>query len=403
MRVLMLSYGHLRPTSGASQIGGAARQCLKLSKALISQNVDVTILTNRLSWSHPAHGTVEGVPVVFLNTWRPLFDRRGLTRVGTYVYMLCTLLYLFRHRNEYDIIHAHSALVSGFVGVLAGRWLKRTSIIKVMNSGFRNDIVRFRQDRTTPGARWMADYLIHCDRVITLNTMAYDQLISLGFRPTQIELIPNGVEVAEIEAKKSYDGADVMRVIFVGRLDEAKGLDVLLDAFKILITRQAARACQLTIVGKGPLECQLHERARALGIAEWVRFAGEVMDVPAYLSGCDIFVLPSRAEGVSNALLEAMASGLACIATDIPGNDVLIQHERNGLLVEEDAEVALAGAIHRLASDADLRERLGRAARQTVEHQFDIADIAREYASLYKRLLETSKCVGIVLHPKSSQ
>ena len=382
----MLSYGNLQPAPDAPQIGGSARQCLKLSKALVKQNIDVTIVTNRLFRRDPAYKIIDGVPVVFMNTWRPLFRHRGLGRLGEYAFILRTLLYFFWHRDEYDIVHAHSALEPGFVGVLAGKWFNKKSVIKVMNSGFRNDIIRFRQDKSIPGSRWMADYLVNCDRVITLNELAYNELIDLGFRSDQIALIPNGVEIAEIELKTLYNNADTIRVIFVGRLDKTKGLDVLLNAFKILTTQMATIDCQLTIVGKGPLKQQLHEMVEALGIAGYVHFAGEVKEVPVYLSNSDIFVLPSRAEGMSNALLEAMSAGLPCITTDIAGNSALIQHERNGLLVEKDAAVAVARAVHRLATTPDLRKRLGRTARQTVEEQFDIAHIAKRYSKLYKEI-----------------
>jgi len=386
MRILMLCFGHLRPRPAAPQIGGASRQCLKLSGALVHQDVDVTILTKRMFWGDPARETIEGVPVVFLNTWRPVFNRRGLSRLGVYVSMLCALSYLVRHREEYDIIHAHCALDPGFVGVLAGKWLHKKSIIKVMNSGFRNDVMRFRQEKTIVGSRWMADYLVNCDRVITLNELAYEQLVALGFRADQIELIPNGVEVAEIAAKASYDGVDVARVIFVGRLDKAKGLDVLLRAFKAL-SKEPATRCQLTLLGKGPQEQQLREMVERLGISDRAHFAGEVSDVPAYLARSDIFCLPSRAEGISNALLEAMASGLPCITTDIAGNNAVIQHERNGILVAPDDEVALAEGIRRLANHSDLRERLGRAARRTVRDHFDITHVAKQYIGLYEKLL----------------
>jgi len=383
----MLNYGHLEPLPTAPEIGGAARQCLKLSRALVRQNVDVTILTNRLSWRHPARRTIDSVPVVYLNAWHPFFYRKGLKRFGLWAFILRAYAYLHHHQREYDIVHAHSALVTGFVSALAGKRLRKKSIIKVMNSGPQNDILRFRQDRTIPGARWMADYLVHCDRAVTLNLLAYEELLMLGFRADQIELIPNGVEVADIAPKASYGQNGIVRATFAGRLDEAKGLDVLLAAIQQLTLQSPAVVCQLVVFGKGPLKRQLEESAMVMGVADQVCFAGEVRDVPAQLIASDIFVLPSRAEGISNALLEAMAAGLPCITTDVPGNNTLIQHERNGLLVEKDNARALARAIHRLVDDCALRERLGRGARRTAEERFDITQIAGKYISLYQRLL----------------
>jgi glycosyltransferase involved in cell wall biosynthesis len=322
-----------------------------------------------------------------LNAWHPFFNRKGLRRFGLCAFMLRAYAYLHRHRQEYDIVHAHSAKITGFVGVLAGRRLKKKNIIKVMNSGLQNDVLLFRQDKTIPGARWMADYLVHCDRAVTLNPLAYDELLALGFRPDQIEMIPNGVEAADIAPKAGYASDGIVRAAFAGRLDRPKGLDVLLEAVRILSLQERASPCQLVVLGKGPLRQALEQLAAAMGITDRVQFMGEVNDVPSHLIKADMFVLPSRAEGISNALLEAMAAGLPCVVTDIPGNNTLIRHDQNGLLVDRDDAASLARAIRQLADDGALRERLGRSARRTVEEQFDIRSIARRYIDLYQRLL----------------
>jgi glycosyltransferase involved in cell wall biosynthesis len=390
MRIAMLSYGHLEPTPRAPEVGGSARQCLKLSKALARKNIEVAILTNRLSWGDPAEKTIDGVRVVYLNTWRPIFDHRGLGRFRIYAYMVCVLGYLWRHKDEYDVIHAHSALEPGFVGVLAARWLNKKSIIKMMNSGFRNDIARFRGSKTMWGSRAMADYLIHCDRVIALNNLARDELIGFGYRPEQIELIPNGVQVDAIRPKTSYNSSGATRLAFVGRLARAKGLDVLLKAIEILKRQAPHPGYWLTILGRGALQQHLEEMSEDMGISAQVEFAGEVADVESHLAQSDIFVLPSHAEGISNALLEAMAVGCPCITTNIPGNNSLIQHEQNGLLVEQGDARGLAAAIERLATHSELRQQFGRAARETVEKRFDISSIADRYIRLYDSLVETS-------------
>ena len=390
MKILMLTGGHLLPDPHAPEIGGAARQCLKLSKALIKQHIDVTILTKRLNTHDPVHQSIDGVPVTFVNTGYKLFNRRGLKRMGIYMYIVGTLVYLLRHRQEFDIIHAHSALTTGFVGVLAARWLKKKSIIKVMNSGAYNDIITFRETKTIIGASQMAGYLAHCDAAITLNPLAFDELQRLGFKPSQLVSIANGVEVDNIDVKRSYTAAGPIRFLFVGRLAPAKGLEILLEAFKRLITELETPSCRLTIVGKGSLMPELELLAEQWDIVKYVDLPGEVPNVTDYLSQADIFVLPSRAEGISNALLEAMASGLPCITTDVPGNNTVIQHEQNGLLVEVDNPIELTEAMLRLVENEQLRCQLGQAARHTVEHTFSISTTANEYIRLYNRLIAAS-------------
>jgi glycosyltransferase involved in cell wall biosynthesis len=359
-----------------------------LSRALARQNVKVSIVGIRVSGRYPARACIDGVHMTFLNVWHSVFERRGFRRLGQYAFLLCALGFLARHRDEYDVIHAHSPKMPGFASVLAARRLGKKSVVKLMNSGPRNDFKRWRGEKTIWGSRAMADYLLNCDRIIALNDLAYRELTAFGFRTDQIALIPNGVEVDRFTAKTSYDIADATRVVFVGRLAQAKGLDVLLEALGRLNTQTPGKY-QLTIVGKGSLREPLEATAETLGIAESVHFAGQVEDVSPFLSHSDVFVLPSRAEGISNALLEAMATGLPCIASDIPGNHALIQNGENGLLVESDNPQALAEAIHEMSIEPEQRIRLGQAARKTVESRSDIAVTAKQYIELYRKVLQT--------------
>jgi glycosyltransferase involved in cell wall biosynthesis len=103
----------------------------------------------------------------------------------------------------------------------------------------------------------------------------------------------------------------------------------------------------------------------------------------------DAFVLPSRAEGISNALLEAMAVGVPVIASDVPGNTDVVEHEANGLLVEVDDPASLAAAILRLVDEPDLRERLRQEARRTVETRYSIGHVAERYVDLYRQLVSS--------------
>jgi glycosyltransferase involved in cell wall biosynthesis len=174
-------------------------------------------------------------------------------------------------------------------------------------------------------------------------------------------------------------------LIFVGRLHEQKALDVLLMAFQKLC------AChpnlRLQLLGDGPLHETLTRLAEQLGIAGQVDFFGSTEQVFEYLHKADIFILPSRAEGLSNALLEAMACGLPVITSNIPANAAVIEHERNGLLFTVEDPASLADGVNSLIDSTDLRERLGKNARQTVEKQYGLDFIAERYIALYREML----------------
>ena len=113
---------------------------------------------------------------------------------------------------------------------------------------------------------------------------------------------------------------------------------------------------------------------------------GVVAEVERYYRAADAFVLPSAVEGMSNALLEAMAQGLPCIGTRISGSEELIEHGVNGLLVPRDDPSALSAALREILNDATLRRKLGRAARQTVEKSYTIESVAQCYLKLYEEL-----------------
>jgi glycosyltransferase involved in cell wall biosynthesis len=123
-------------------------------------------------------------------------------------------------------------------------------------------------------------------------------------------------------------------------------------------------------------------------LSSQVHLPGQVKNVAEYLQAADLFVLPSRAEGLSNALLEAMAVGLPIVATAVGGTSDAISHGGNGLLILPEDQVALSEAIISLLQDSALRERLGYAARCTVETEYTISSVAARYLELYQTLAE---------------
>ncbi|MDE0840495.1 MAG: glycosyltransferase, partial [Kiritimatiellae bacterium] len=165
-----------------------------------------------------------------------------------------------------------------------------------------------------------------------------------------------------------------------------KGFDVLFEAWVQVIDQRPD--AKLTVVGVGdaaPWQAYLAGHAKA---SESVTFMGRLDDpYEAYL-GAGVFVLPSRVEGMSNALLEAQSSGLACVVSDIPGNRAVVSHDVNGLTVPVGDAGALAEGMLRLLGDTDLRARLGHAAREHMEQRFGLARVVDQLTDLYRSLVE---------------
>lgn len=160
------------------------------------------------------------------------------------------------------------------------------------------------------------------------------------------------------------------------------------------------KSLKLLIVGSGSLESHLKTLSHSIGIAGSVDFVGSVQNLSNYLKGSDLFVLSSRSEGMSNALLEAMSYGIPCIATNVGGNGELLGGEdkeirlgehvmaKNGLLVNPDDVKGLSEAILYVIRNQRIGEEMGRRGRKFIEKNFQIDLIADRYIALYRHMLE---------------
>ena len=371
-------------------VGGAERQAHKLAKTLKAKKVDVKISTGWWYRGTPQRETLDGISVYRNHTLWEMFGVRGLRRFGGYLYMFTLLWHLWRRRREYDILHVHGLNYHAAVAVLAARWFHRKTVVKLANSGQASDIHKMRIGQQLPLSRFLLPLALQSDRFIATNREIVQELIADGVPADRITQLPNGVETDSIPAKVSYGLHDTVRLIFVGRLHQQKGLDVLFAAFQQLLKKYPSLNLRLQLLGDGPLRENLLALAKQLEIASHVEFVGMTEQVFDYLQQADIFILPSRSEGQSNALLEAMSCGLPVIVSDIPANLEVIENEKNGLTFRAGNSDALANTATSVLDSAELRERLGRAARQTIERHYSLDATAECYISLYKDLLTDS-------------
>jgi len=221
----------------------------------------------------------------------------------------------------------------------------------------------------------------------------------IGVRAERITTICNGVDVARFAPGCGEAAAGLPPALArapqrcligtVGRLRPVKDQATLVAAFARVIEQRPAlrESIGLLIVGDGPSRPDLQARAQALGVADRVHFAGASADVAEWLRAMDVFVLPSLNEGISNTLLEAMASALPTLATAVGGNPELVREgEGGGLFAPGDIE-ALAGRLAAYATQPDLRARDGAAARLRAEREFSLERMVQAYAGLYGGLL----------------
>jgi sugar transferase (PEP-CTERM/EpsH1 system associated) len=226
----------------------------------------------------------------------------------------------------------------------------------------------------------------------------------VGIAPAKVVRIHNGVDTEryapgdrdEIRARLGIRSCQTV-VGTVGRLDPVKDQATLIQAF----ARLAAEAV-LVIAGDGPCRNELRDQATALGLGDRVRFLGERHDVSQVLRAMDVFVLPSIAEGISNTILEAMATGLPVVATRVGGNPELVVPGVTGQLVPRQNPDALAESIGEYLSDPVQRSDHGAHARARATGVFGLDAMRDAYADLYARLGGIGPARPVMAHPAGS-
>ena len=369
-----LAIGHLL-NSFHPRIGGAERQAAALAREQVADGHEVHVLTRRL----PALPTLDALDGVTIH-------RLPAGRLGALCFVTAGVRFIHTRRRPFDVLHAHQARANAALGLLARGLGGPPLVIKVAGL----DVPQ----RGTPGDRARTAMLRRADAVVALTASMRAELAALGVPEARLYVIPNGVDGAhhhpvtasERDHARAALGLDsrALVVLFLGRLTAVKGPDLLLDAWADLIQEDGVGNAILLFAGDGPLAPALGERARGFPPGG-VRFLGAVADPAPLYRAADVLALPSRSEGLSNTLLEGMASGLAIVATDVGGNREVITQGETGRLVAPEPR-AFARALAEILADPALRAAMGEAASSAAGRLYDLRAIARRYEELYRNV-----------------
>jgi glycosyltransferase involved in cell wall biosynthesis len=366
-------------------VGGSERQAEKLAVALADAGFRVTILTPWLDPDSPASErvsevTIERFPLIDLSR---RFHVPGLAALNV-PYIIWQIARTVGPRLKgFDVLHCHLASLQTAAAAFAGRMAGVPVLCKAATADVRSDLGKI--EETGVSGRLVAWLARACVQCWVATTMAVQEaLIRAGVDPARIVSIPNGVESERPAGGRERD--KVRTFLYLGRLSSNTGRDVptLIRAFDRVAT--ACPDIELALVGAGELFDETRQLSEGCRSRDRIHLPG--FDRPAkWLAWADCFVLPSRREGLSNALLEAMAAGLPCIANDIPPNREVLDGGNAGLLVPAEDCDALEAAMRRMIDDVEMSRRLGKAARERVVDTYTIEAVAQRYARLYESLL----------------
>lgn len=357
---------------------GAERQALAQGAELARRGHVVHVITH----------AVPGYPIrdeeyqgIFIHRWIKS-SRRGPLFAWTFVRSVSRALRRFR--GELDVIHAHQGLWEAVATGVARPWRRgMATLIQPASSGYYGEADQLRRTRGFPVLRQI---ILHNPAFAAISAEIERQWLELGVPRNRIVRMASGVDADHFHPGPSLVESALPsrpRVLFTGRLHPQKNLPLLLRAW-----RQVARetSANLVLVGPGSDREALTLLAVELGIADRVQFAGAVPDPAEHLRAADLFVLPSVAEGMSNSLLEAMATALPCVVSGIGGNTDLITDGETGRLVADPSPEAWAKTLIELLHDPETARRMGDAARRRIDDEFSLRVVVDRYVDLYRRM-----------------
>jgi len=355
---------------------GAEMQVERLAGKLIGLGHQVAVLTQRRVPQSLPFEIINGISVHRVDFPLSYWTYRDIGK---------QFRFLVRKRHSYDIIHSHQCFNHAVVDALAAWWFGKKSILKIACAGEVGDLTVFSQFK---GYRRVQNILHQTDAVIAISTEIKKELQVHGFPSEHIYSIPNGVDTDEFERSRPFPVRSKTVFLLIGRRTPQKGIDIALMALRKLLQKGIdEQTMELRLYGLDYPEYDYRKMAQECGVQSVVRFYSHTENIQDVYHDAHCLLLPSRAEGLSNVLLEAMSLELPVIATRISGTVDVVEHEKSGVLIASEDPEALAAAMMQVIKNPDRACRLGENARQRIKESFSLDSVARQYSNLYQDLM----------------
>lgn len=376
-RILLVNYEY--PPLG----GGAGNATANIAREMARQGAQVLVVTSAFR-GMPAREESDGFTIRRIPTIRRNEEKCAAWEMGVFMLSACLHVPLLARSFKPDAVIAFFGIPSGPSAWITHA-LHKTPYVVSLRGGDVPGFQPYDLARMHRLTGWLIRFLWQRAGAVVPNSQGLAAL-ARAFEPKLgYPIIPNGADTEFFYPRRGERAPGPVRLFFHGRVVFQKGLDTLLAALGQIAPDIA---WELHIAGDGPQRHELETQAATLGIADRVVFRGWMRrpELSRVLRDMDLYVFPSRDEGMPNAVLEAMASGLPVVATRIAGSEELVVPEVTGLLAAPESSTELAQAISRLAGDAQTREAMGRAGRQRVEREYSWASVAARYLELCRAL-----------------
>lgn len=386
MKILIVS--HEYPPIG----GGGANACMNLAKEYSKEGNQVTIVTVWFEGEKELEHK-ENITIYRIKAKRKHLEHCGFPEMLDYLVKAIPFTARLQKENAFDICQVFFGIPSGPIGL----YLKRKYSLPYVIRFGGGDIPGF-QDRFSFIYKLLAPFIIslwkNADALVA-NSQGLKKLAENFYDKKEILIIPNGANAVDL-SQQSYLNAGkdenikserkIIRLLFVSRLIERKGLQDILPQLKTISDKllNEEKSITLDIVGDGPYRETLEQIVKEQGISDLVTFHGQKnkQQLPQYYSQGDIFLFPSRKEGMPNAVLEAMSYGIPIIMTPCQGSDELI--DGNGYVSQtSDFEKS----ILQLCTNDKLREDMGKKSLELVKNKFSWGNTAKMYLEMFDKML----------------
>lgn len=346
--------------------GGVERFVFSVLPLLIQRGWKIRLITLTSDKDYSTQLQEQGVEVITLGA-------RGKWDVSAVI----KLIHLWK-KSPPNLLHTH-LYHAAILGRLAGHFCGIPFIV-CHQAGPELDRSRWRSTLDSITSKLVVRYLVSCQAVAKILHQRE------GIPYSKITLIPNGIPIPSSHKNYPENWTNpTIKLISVGRLSHEKNHKILIQACAQLVKKDIP--FQLDILGDGREKNKLIQLAKSLNVDQYISLHGFQKNITAWLENADIFILPSKWEGVSLALLEAMAMGLAVIATDTGGTGEIIQNEQNGILIEVNNPGAISAAIERLYFQPEFCQFLGDNGRRFIIENYSLELTVQKIEELYQQIL----------------